>query len=213
MRIDGREILHRIAFFALFLLGAFGYFLTNRAGLVPGIPPHLVATPLDAAVPLVPAFVVPYLLFFAYVLGTAVLLLLDPSDRYYRFVLSVFAGMVVATAAFILYPTYMDRPALSGDDPFTSALRWVYAHDGIYNSLPSTHVFYSAVAAWHLFRLRPKARLAQAASLVFAALVCASTVLVKQHHLPDIPTGLALALAACLLLELPKEVRPWRRST
>ncbi len=213
MRIGAREALRRGAFFLLFVLGTFGYFLTNRLGVLQVLPARIVTWPLDALVPLVPAFVVPYLLFLPYVAGTALVLFLDPSDRYYRFVWTVFAGMAAATAVFFLYPTAMDRPSLSGGDAFTSLLRLVYAADGPFDCLPSTHVFYSAVSAWHLLRLRPRARALQAASLAFVLLVWASTVLVKQHHLPDVPAGLALAAAAVLAFEIPKEVRPWRRST
>ena len=213
MKIGFKESLRRVAFFSLFLLGAYGYLFTNRFNLGRGLVPVIVATPLDALIPLVPFFVVPYLFFFVYVLGTVAVLFFDPSDRFYRMVGSAFFGMVIATAVFYFYPTYMDRPVLTGKGPFWDVLRFVYANDGPYNALPSTHVFYSVLAFYHLYRWRPSAKRAQLLSLLFCLLVCASTVLVKQHHLPDIPAGIALALGAALLFEIPKEAVPWRRST
>jgi hypothetical protein len=212
MRIGRREALRRLAFFLLFLIGTSGYFVTNRFNDARAIARIVVDTPLDALIPLVPVFVVPYLLFFFYVAGATLVLYLDPSDRFYRFVLSVFASMGVATAIFYFLPTFMQRPELIGNDPFVSALRWVYAVDRPFNSLPSTHVLYAALVCWHLYKWRPRARAIQIASLAFFLLVSASTVLVKQHSTPDIPTGLALALAVALPLEIPKEVTPWRKS-
>ena len=213
MRIGRKESLRRIAVFSLFLLGTYGYLFTNRLNLGRGLVPVIVATPLDAWIPLVPLFVVPYLLFFVYVLGTVAMLFFDPSDRYYRMVGSVFVGMVIATAVFYFFPTYMDRPELTGEGPFWDGLRFVYASDGPYNALPSTHVFYSVLACYQLFRWKPSAKRAQVLSLLFCLTVCASTVLVKQHHTPDIPAGAALALGIALLFEIPKEVVPWQRST
>ena len=212
MRIPFREALRRIAFFSLFLIGTYGYLFTNRLDDRRGFIPVVVDTPLDALIPLTPVFVIPYVLWSVYVLGACVVLFLDPSDRFYRFVLSVFLSMVVATAVFYFFPTYMQRPEPTERGPLYDILRWIYSVDRPFNSLPSTHVLYSVLVFWHLYKWRPRARAFQAASLLFCALVCASTVLVKQHNLPDIPAGIVLALAVALPIEIPKEVPPWRRS-
>jgi membrane-associated phospholipid phosphatase len=213
MRLGLKEFLRRLAFFSLFLLGTFGYLFTNRFNMGRGLVPVIVDTPIDAWIPLVPVFVVPYLLFFLYVIGSVVVLFFDPSDRYYRLVWTVFVGMVVATAVFYYYPTYMDRPTLIGGGAFLDVLRFVYANDAPYNCLPSTHVFYSIVAFYHLYRWKPNAKRSQTLSFLFCLLVCVSTVLVKQHHTPDILAGFALAVGVALLVEIPKEVVPWRKST
>jgi membrane-associated phospholipid phosphatase len=212
MRIAPREALKRLAFFSLFLLGTYGYLFTNRLNDRRGLVPVVVDTPLDALIPLVPVFVIPYLLWSVYVLAACVVLFLDPSDRFYRFVLSVFLGMVAATAVFYFFPTYMQRPEPTQRGFLYDVLRWIYSVDRPFNSLPSTHVFYSVLVFWNLFKWKPRALAFQAASLAFCLLVCASTVLIKQHNTPDVPTGLALALAVSLPLEIPKEGFPWRRS-
>ncbi len=212
MRIPPREALRRLAFFSLFLAGTYGYLFTNRLNDARGLVPVVVDTPLDALIPLTPVFVIPYVLWSLYVAGACVVLFLDPSDRFYRFVLSVFIGMAIATAVFYFFPTYMQRPWPTEKGFLYDVLRWIYSIDRPFNSLPSTHVLYSVLVFWNLYRWKPRARAFQAASLVFCLLVCASTVLVKQHNTPDIPAGLVLALAVALPLEIPKEGFPWRKS-
>ena len=207
-----KEGLKRLAFLSLFFLGVLGYEATNRINVVRDIPRTVVDTPLDALIPLVPVFVVPYLFLFVYVGAALLILFFDRSDRYYRMVLSFFVGMGVATLVFYFFPTYMPRPVLVGTGPFVSALRWVYSMDSPFNCLPSTHVLYSTIAFWHLYRWRPRARAFQLTSLAILLLICASTVLVKQHNTPDIPTGFALAMAVSLLFEIPRRGVDRRRS-
>jgi len=212
MRIPLREAMRRLAFFSLFLIGTYGYLFTNRLDDRRGLAPVVVDTPLDALIPLTPVFVIPYVLWSLYVAGACLVLILDPSDRFYRFVLSVFFSMVVATAVFYFFPTFMQRPEPTEQGFLYDVLRWIYRVDRPFNSLPSTHVLYSVLVFWHLYKWRPRARGFQTASLVFCLLVCASTVLVKQHNIPDIPTGAILALAVAWPLERPKEGFPWRTS-
>ena len=107
--------------------------------------------------------------------------------------------MAIALLIYAVFPHGQPlRPAVTGTDPFSVFIRDViYANDTNTNCCPSIHVLNQlAVHAGicHSRRLQNR-RGIKAASLVATVLVCASTMLIKQHSI--------LYVAAALLLELP----------
>lgn len=96
---------------------------------------------------------------------------------------------------FLVVPTAMTRPEIVGDTLSAHLLRFIYAADQPNNLLPSIH----CVENWFLFRasLRCKGigKWGRLGYFLFALLVFASTVLVKQHVVVDI-------IAAVVVVEL-----------
>ena len=101
---------------------------------------------------------------------------------------TVFCGLV-----FLLLPTELGFERTIPADPFYSALfADLFAIDLPHNMVPSLHVTFSALI---LFTLSDNPRKAPAKALFLAwlVLICASTILVHQHHLLDVATGLLVA--------------------
>lgn len=178
---------------ALFTTGFFG--LDN---LLCGRRFNDVSCALDRRVPLRPEWIWVYLLY--YPLCFAPLLfpgLLADDGLYLRAAAGFCAQFLAAWVIFYLYPTRMARAPVTGDSPSARAVRGLYAVDRGYNIFPSLHVantVYVACLATHF--------LPAPLSLFFftaAALVSASTVLIKQHYLADIPAGILLGVGAYAL--------------
>jgi membrane-associated phospholipid phosphatase len=157
-----------------------------------------VSCALDRRVPLRPEWIWAYLLY--YPLCFAPLLfpgLLADDGHYLRATAGFFIQYLVACMIFYLYPTRIPREPVEGDSPSARAVRGLYAVDCGYPIFPSLHVantVYVACLAAHF--------LPAPLSLFFfaaAALVSASTVLIKQHYLADIPAGALLGLGAYAL--------------
>lgn len=75
---------------------------------------------------------------------------------------------------------------------------FLYAIDDRFNAVPSFHVIYTAsILLAFIDVASPRLRIAYVAWLI---LVCASTVLTHRHHLIDVISGLAIALAVRALL-------------
>jgi membrane-associated phospholipid phosphatase len=95
----------------------------------------------------------------------------------------------VGMTIFMLYPTYVIRPVLIGSDFFTTALRYVYAHDGSYDAAPSGHVYMTTLLLLFYARWYPRQKWVWISILI---VVCLSTLFTGQHYILDVVTGLML---------------------
>lgn len=102
----------------------------------------------------------------------------------------VFALTTLAGAAVhLLAPTRLGFPR-PDDVPGYPVYRWLYAVELPYNMFPSLHVTYSAMTALILGR---QSRRMRGLVYAWAGLMAASVLLVHQHHIADVISGLALA--------------------
>jgi hypothetical protein len=165
---------------------------------------------LDDQIPFIRWFVYPYVYWYLYSYGAIGLLMLmrGAGRRYRRYVLSTALAYAAACVIFLIFPTYMPRPAVvEGSDLAAWLVRWLYRIDLPYNCLPSVHVAISVLTGWELelllrqwqawpTRLRLLRLALRAANAGSAILICLSTLLVKQHLSPDLIGGVIVAVAA-----------------
>lgn len=153
---------------------------------------HIVKIWLDDLLPIIPIFTVPYLLFLPFLFGSLFYFALF--SRRFRAPVYAFAFcQLLACLCFIVYQTKIMRPEILSDDVFSQTLRTIYANDAPFNCLPSTHVSLSIVGGWFWIKEVPKIK---PAMIIFVFLICCATVLLKQHYLPDVLTGIILAVAS-----------------
>ncbi|HEX6060966.1 MAG TPA: phosphatase PAP2 family protein [Candidatus Limnocylindria bacterium] len=147
-------------------------------------------TPLDDLIPVVGPFAVPYVSLRPFIYLSAVLFLLFRVRIYRSAAVSMIVVLVVSYAFYAFLQTYIDRPAIPGDDLFSRMIRDVYASDQPYNDFPSLHASLSTVFAIHWLRVDRRLGVPIA---IWAALIVLSTVFVKQHYVPDVVAGVVLA--------------------
>lgn len=157
---------------------------------------HVIHTALDDRIPFLPGFIVPYVLWYAYVPALLLYVSGRSDARFRRQMAVLFSGMLVCLATFVLFPTRIDfRPDAAGEGALRALCRLIYANDKPHNVLPSMHCFESVLLHLEAFGPGTDAPAAlRAASAVTAALICLSTVFIKQHAVPDALVGCALAL-------------------
>ena len=151
-------------------------------------------TPLDDAIPFFsPAIIVYVLAFVFWVVGYIIIARESPEVCY-----DIFSGEMIAKLIclvfFLVVPCTMVQPEVTGSS-FTDWLtRFIYAADNPpANLFPSIH----CLASWFCFRGALRCRKVplwwKCFSFIFAVMVFASTVLVKQHVIVDVPAGLIVA--------------------
>jgi PAP2 superfamily protein len=151
---------------------------------------HLYAG-FELALPFWPAMIVAYLsMFVLFLLPT---FQLDESELW-----ALLRRLVVASILGGL--VFLLLPSEAGFAEHTDAGRWqslydlVYSVDGRANAVPSFHVIYTSTILLALMDVAtPRLRILYALWLI---VVCASTVLTHRHHLLDVASGIAIALAA-----------------
>lgn len=154
-------------------------------------------TPLDAALPVVPLFAIPYVSLIPYI-GVSLIAFLFIRVRVYRSAaITMIIVWFVSYACFFFLQSYIARPIIAGTDPFSAMVRGIYASDRPYNDFPSLHTSLSTIIAMHWWRVDRRAGIAAA---VWTALIVMSTVLIKQHYLADVAGGLAVGATGSWLV-------------
>lgn len=162
------------------------YFPINQT-VTGGITPDL---PLDARIPLWPVWAVPYLLTLPWWIASLAwgALKMDyPLWR--RFSLCLGITIAISCSIFILYPTYVIRPEITGQDFFSQLVAWIYGSDQAHNALPSGHTYTTLIIAIFWSRWKPKLK---PLWIGIAVLVLLSTLFTRQHYLLDLVAAAVL---------------------
>lgn len=156
-----------------------------------GMVHHSVALPLDAKIPLCVPFVIPYVLSYPFWLFNYWLIARENRETCRRVVTAEMMAKTVCLIIFLVFPTAMERPELTGNDPLTWILRLIYT-DPADNLLPSIHCLESWLCWRGLKGCRKTPGWYKTVSFFFALSVFASTVLVKQHVIVDCPAAILI---------------------
>jgi len=152
---------------------------------------------LDDCIPFCEVFIIPYLLWFAYVACTIVFFIFKSKPDYYRACAFLFTGMTIFLLISTLWPNgHHLRPAvMPRNNVFTQLVTNLYSTDTATNLWPSIHVFNSlgahiAIAKSDFFKNKRGLRIA---SFVLAFSIVLSTVFLKQHSVFDVITAFVMA--------------------
>ena len=153
----------------------------------------------DDVIPFCEWFLIPYLFWFVYLIGTLVYTFFFDVPAFKRMMRFIICTYTITMVIYLLFPTCQNlRPEVfPRDNALTRFIGWFYTFDTNTNVCPSLHVIGSAAA---LFALRDGPRLRkrawwQAASVLLALCISLSTVFMKQHSILDV----LCALPVCAL--------------
>ena len=166
---------------------------------------HIVHTVFDDLIPFCEFFIIPYLLWFPYMVLAVVYFIFFNKNRheYYQLIFNLMMGMTIFLIVSYAYPNAQHlRPVeFPRDNIFTDVVRWLYKTDTPTNILPSIHVFNSLAIHMSLTNcqaLRGKKNV-RIASFILTTLIIMSTMFLKQHSVIDVCMGATLALFGHLL--------------
>ena len=158
------------------------------------LPASDVTLPLDRQIPLLPAFIWPYLL--CYIFPFLPLAVVTDWQRFNRALLAIILANAAAFLVYIWLPIAFPHPELGSSlSDRILALQFRYDFQPGANKLPSLHVTY----AWIVYLVCKKqglGRLREGLIFVTAVLISVSTLFVKQHILLDVLAGTAWAFAS-----------------
>ena len=186
--------LSQIIVITLAIGGIFLYFPVNRIK-APGRW-FFQDTRLDAYIPLVPYFVIPYIALYPYIIVTMIAMLFTSYAEMYYTCMAIAAWS--AALFWYFFPAGMLRRREIGPGLLSHMIVWLHQNDHENNTIPSSHVFYALICSYFFALAFPSYM------ILFAAvglLISASTVLVKQHHIADILGGILWTVASIVLAQ------------
>ena len=159
---------------------------------------HSIPVPFENAIPFAPEWVTVYTATFIFwLLGLAVCMTRE-RELCFRMFSGIYIAELICAVFFVAMPTVIVRPEATGGVYYDRLLAQLYAADQPTNLFPSMHCMF----AYMVFRGFMIAKLDKPVIIgsgLFAALVCASTVFVKQHFLLDTLAGIILGEVAVTL--------------
>ena len=150
---------------------------------------HEVYCSLDDAIPFNEYFIIPYWLWFAFIAGMLIYLLLFDVKEFKREMYFYIVTYAITLIIYVIYPTMQNlRPdAFERHNLFTELISKLYAFDTNTNVCPSLHVIGAVAVCISAFKTeRFKGFLWRAAFVILTVLICASTVFLKQHSIIDV---------------------------
>lgn len=173
-----------MAVYAVFYLAAF-FYLEQR-----DISYHVINFGLDQYIPFCELFIVPYLLWFAYVALTVVFLGIKDKEEADKLVKFLIAGMTIFIVVSAVFPNghHLRPTTFERDNIFIDLVKNLYIADTPTNVLPSIHVYNSIaimIAVWRS-RCFVNHKVIKAGMLGLGVSIICSTVLLKQHSMLDV---------------------------
>lgn len=154
---------------------------------------------LDDKIPFVPFFMLIYWgAYFSWGINY-ILAARENRDHCRRCITADMIAKALCFVIFLLLPTTIARPEAGGSGLIGWLTRIIYMADTPVTLFPSIHCLDSWLCWRFLVKCKKVPRWYKWVNFVFSLLVCASTVLVKQHVFVDIFAGIAVAELGLLL--------------
>ncbi|HTX89938.1 MAG TPA: phosphatase PAP2 family protein [Anaerolineales bacterium] len=150
-------------------------------------------TGLDAILPVVPIFIIPYDSLMLIIYFTLAIFFLTRTRIFQSTSLALLIAWLVSYVFYIFLQTEVLRPVLLGSDVLTRMVLDVYSHEGPFSDFPSLHASLSTIVAIHWFRVDRRLGVVVA---IWTALIVTSTVMIKQHYVAGLIPGILLAFGA-----------------
>jgi membrane-associated phospholipid phosphatase len=176
-----------IAFY--FLFTNVGYFYFSK---VPTS--NQMKTSWDKYVPVVPIFVIPYLInIVLYAALPFIFFLWSDFKKTKEYMIALLSGFAVLFSIYAIYPTAVSRGYDAGNGVFADMLRDLWERDGASAAFPSGHVLEVVIFSYFLWKYFPKTK---PFIIILAPIITLSVVFTKQHYLLDIPAGIFVGIIA-----------------
>ena len=173
----------------------------------------VIHTVVDDMIPFSPVFVIPYILWFPYVLCFTVFLLMKNEEAYHRLCTVLSIGMTIFIVVSVVFPNiHLLRPeTMPEENVFTHMISLLYMADTPTNLTPSIHVFNSLAiitAAWKWDWRSDEGTVYpntirgfwRVILTIVGILITLSTMLIKQHSFSDVVIAIALFFFTYILV-------------
>lgn len=180
--------------FPLILAFLFNTVVYNGARMIAGEWRHYnMESVLDRMIPFWPPAVLVYLGCYFFWAANYIIIARQRKREAYQFFKSDFISRIFCLICFLSFPTTNIRPFVQAEGFWNQVVLWLYSIDAADNLFPSIHCLISWLCYIGIRRKQSIPVWYRGFSCIMALLVCASTLLTKQHVLVDVIGGVLLA--------------------
>lgn len=158
-----------------------------------------IRSPVDDIIPFCEWFLIPYVLWYAFIIGMHLYLLHRDVEAYRKYSRFLIVSFGISTAVFLLFPSCQNlRPTeFPRENLLTGLVKLIYEADTNTNVFPSEHAIGSMAAfaaAMNSKSLKTPGKLTVIGAV--SLLICLSTVFMKQHSVLDVAGAIPVCMAA-----------------
>lgn len=172
-------------------------------------PQYILHSRVDDLIPFNEWFAIPYFLWFAVFPLSLVAFLAIDKDDFFELCFVMFVGAAISFTIYVVLPNGLElRPKeLPRENLMTGLMQLIWLIDAPNNVCPSLHVSISTAVALVTMRSRKLVgrHRQKAVVVLLMALICVSTMFVKQHSFWDVVAGVVLSVLLFLYAEV------WRK--
>ncbi|MCM3664921.1 phosphatase PAP2 family protein [Mesobacillus subterraneus] len=147
--------------------------------------PVILSTNLDTMIPFLPIFIVPYIVWYAFILGYLIYFWYKDISVYLKTLSVIVVGELVCFVIYFYFQTTVPRPKLVGDGFLVDLVGMIYSHDQPFNAFPSIHVLTTFAIILGNINIRNKHIFHSVFVSVMGSMIIISTLFVKQHYILD----------------------------
>ncbi|WP_079509192.1 phosphatase PAP2 family protein [Mesobacillus jeotgali] len=145
----------------------------------------ILSTDLDRLIPFLPIFIIPYIIWYAFIFGYLIYFWYKDVGIYLKTLSMIVVGELICFAIYFFFQTTVPRPELAGQGIFIDLVEMIYSHDQPYNAFPSIHVLTTFAIILGNIHIQNKHIIHRILVPVLGSLIIISTLFVKQHYILD----------------------------
>jgi membrane-associated phospholipid phosphatase len=145
----------------------------------------ILSTEVDGMIPFLPVFIIPYIIWYAFIFGYLVYFWYKDTQVYMKTLTVIVVGELICFLIYFFFQTTVPRPNLVGDGILIDLVGMIYSHDQPYNAFPSIHVLTTFAIILASISIRNKHTMHSIFIPIMGSLIILSTLFVKQHYILD----------------------------
>lgn len=167
---------------------------------------NLVGNVIDTKIPFVPAFFIPYCIWYLMIFIIPYYLYYKDKDKFIKYTMAYILCSMIGNIVFISYPSTVARPTVTGTDIFSLIAKFIYWIDTPTNCFPSLHCAISMLFILYICESKNTNTITKISVCIISILIMLSTLFTKQHVVVDFISGDILALIVYLIVKPSKNL-------
>ncbi len=144
-----------------------------------------ISTALDQTIPFLSVFIIPYILWYAYIFCYLVYFCFKDTKVYLKTLILIVIAELICFVIYFFFQTTVPRPTITDNNVFSHLVLWIYNNDRPFNCFPSIHVLTTFVIMLASLHVKNKHVINNICIHGVGTLIIISTLFVKQHVIFD----------------------------